>query len=120
VLFAEIEKFPSLVLAHHYPEVPNVGDFTKIEKDEHESVDVLVGGTPCQDFSVAGLRAGLDGKRGHLTIEFAKLAGRLRSKWLVWENVPGVLSMDGGRAFGLFIGILGQLGYRFAYRILDA
>jgi DNA (cytosine-5)-methyltransferase 1 len=120
VLFAEIEKFPSLVLAHRYPEVPNVGDFTKIEKNEHESVDVLVGGTPCQDFSVAGLRAGLDGKRGQLTVEFAKLAGRLRPRWLVWENVPGVLSIDGGAVFGTLLGMLGQLGYGFAYRVLDA
>ena len=74
----------------------------------------------CQDFSVAGLRAGLAGDRGALTIEFLHLAERLRPEWLVWENVPGVLSADGGRAFGTFLGLLGQLGYGFAYRILDA
>jgi len=119
-LFAEIEKFPGAVLAHHYPEVKNVGDFTKIQADECGPIDALVGGTPCQDFSVAGLRAGLDGKRGQLTIEYAALAGRLRPRWLVWENVPGVLSSDGGRAFGTFLGILGQLGYGLAYRVLDA
>lgn len=119
-LFAEIDKFPSLVLAHHYPEVKNVGDFTKITKDDCGSIDVLVAGTPCQDFSVAGLRAGLDGARGQLTIEYARLAHRLRARWLVWENVPGVLSIDGGRAFGTFLGLLGQLGYGIAYRILDA
>lgn len=118
VLFAEIDKFASRVLAHHYPEVPNVGDFTRIATAG--SVDLLVGGTPCQDFSVAGLRAGMDGARGQLTVEFAHLAGRLRPRWLVWENVPGILSVDGGRAFGMFLGILGKLGYGFAYRVLDA
>jgi DNA (cytosine-5)-methyltransferase 1 len=81
--FAEIDKFPSRVLAHHYPEVPNVGDFTKIRENQFDSVELLTGGTPCQDFSVAGLRAGLDGKRGQLTIEYAHLAGRLRPRWLV-------------------------------------
>jgi DNA (cytosine-5)-methyltransferase 1 len=120
VAFAEIEKFPSQVLKYHYPDVPNVGDFTKIRGDEFGTVDVLAAGTPCQDFSVAGLRAGMDGQRGQLTIEFAHLASRLRPRWLVWENVPGILSIDGGRAFGVFLGLLGQLGYGFAYRILDA
>ncbi len=115
--FAEIDKFPSSLLKHHYPEIPNHGDFTTINGD---SIELLVGGTPCQDFSVAGLRAGMDGARGQLTVEFAHLAGRLRPRWLVWENVPGVLSIDGGRAFGTFLGLLGQLGYGVAYRVLDA
>lgn len=118
--FAEIDRAPCAVLKHHYPEVRNAGDFTAINEGDYEPIDVLVGGTPCQDFSVAGLRSGMDGQRGQLTIEFAHLAGRLRSRWLVWENVPGVLSIDGGRAFGTFIGILGQLGYGIAYRVLDA
>jgi DNA (cytosine-5)-methyltransferase 1 len=83
-------------------------------------IDVLVGGTPCQSFSVAGKRAGLDDPRGNLTIEFARLAQRLRPRWLVWENVPGVLSIDDGRTFGAFLGILGELGYGVAYRVLDA
>ena len=120
VAFAEIERFPSAVLAHRFPHTPNLGDFTKIGKDDVGAIDVLVGGTPCQDFSVAGLRAGLAGDRGALTIEFLHLARRLRPEWLVWENVPGVLSADGGRAFGTFVGILGKLGYGFAYRVLDA
>lgn len=118
--FSEIEKFPSAVLSHHYPSVPNVGDFTKIEGNEYGKIDLLVGGTPCQDFSVAGPREGLDGHRGQLTIEFARLAERLRSRWILWENVPGVLSADGGRAFGTFLKALGDIGYGFAYRILDA
>lgn len=114
---SEIEPFPSAVLAHHYPEVANLGDFTGID---HGSIDLLVGGTPCQSFSVAGKRAGLDDARGDLTIEFALLAARLRPRWLVWENVPGVLSIDEGRTFGAFLGMLGVIGYGFAYRILDA
>lgn len=118
--FAEIDRFPSAVLRHHYPSVPNHGDFTTIQGGEYGAIDLLVGGTPCQDFSVAGLRAGMDGKRGQLTVKFAHLAGRLRPRWLVWENVPGVLSIDEGRAFGTFLGMLGQLGYGFAYRVLDA
>jgi len=118
--FAEIDKFPSRVLAHHYPDVPNAGDFTGIQNGDYAAIDLLVGGTPCQAFSVTGLRAGLDDPRGNLTIEYARLAGRLRPRWLVWENVPGVLSIDGGRTFGTFLGMLGQLGYGVAYRVLDA
>ncbi len=118
--FAEIDAFPSAVLTHHYPSVPNHGDFTTIQEDHYGAIALLVGGTPCQDFSIAGLRAGMDGARGALTIQFARLAERLRPRWLVWENVPGVLSIDNGRAFGAFLGSLGQFGYGIAYRVLDA
>jgi DNA (cytosine-5)-methyltransferase 1 len=100
--------------------VINAGDFTKIGKQDVGTIDLLAGGTPCQAFSIAGLRAGLDDPRGNLTIEFARLADRLRPLWLVWENVPGVLSIDDGRTFGAFLGLLVQLGYGVAYRILDA
>jgi DNA (cytosine-5)-methyltransferase 1 len=100
--------------------VPNFGDFTRIGATDVGAIDLLAGGTPCQSFSIAGLRAGLDDPRGNLTIEFARLAGRLRPLWLVWENVPGVLSIDGGRTFGAFLGMLVQLGYGIAYRVLDA
>lgn len=120
--FAEIEKFPAQLLAHHYPGTPNFGDLTKHESWNIESgtVDLLVGGTPCQAFSVAGLRRGMDDERGQLTLEFVRLAARLRPRWIVWENVPGVLSSAGGRDFGSFLGALGELGYGWAYRILDA
>ena len=100
--------------------VPNFGDFTKIGVDDVGTIDLLAGGTPCQSFSVAGKRAGLDDPRGNLTIEFARLAGRLRPLWLVWENVPGILSIDDGRTFGAFLGMLVELGYGIAYRVLDA
>jgi DNA (cytosine-5)-methyltransferase 1 len=100
--------------------VINAGDFTRIGADDVGAIDLLAGGTPCQSFSVAGRRAGLDDPRGNLTIEFARLAGRLRPLWLVWENVPGVLSIDDGRTFGAFLGMLVQLGYGVAYRVLNA
>ena len=120
VAFSEIEKFPSAVLAHHYPNVPNWGDMTKFKEWPDANIDVLVGGTPCQSFSVAGLRKGLDDPRGNLMLTFGSIAQRYRPQWLVWENVPGVLSSNGGRDFGSFLGMLGQLGYGFAYRVLDA
>jgi DNA (cytosine-5)-methyltransferase 1 len=122
VAFAEIEKFPSKVLAHHYPEVPNLGDMTKFREWDIErgTVDVLVGGTPCQSFSVAGLRKGLDDPRGNLALTFVAMVDHYRPEWVIWENVPGVLSSSGGRDFGSFLGALGQLGYGFAYRVLDA
>ena len=101
--------------------VPNLGDFTQIQSSDLRSdIDLLVGGTPCQDFSVAGLRAGLDGDRGNLSLEFLRLAQRTRPRWLVWENVPGVLSSNGGRDFGAILGGMVELGYGFAYRVLDA
>jgi DNA (cytosine-5)-methyltransferase 1 len=110
--FSEIEPFPRKVLAHHYPDVPCHGDFTKLR---HESwikdADVLVGGTPCQAFSIAGLRQSLNDDRGNLTLEFVRLANAIddlrphRPTTIVWENVPGVLSVA-DNAFGCFLGAL--------------
>ncbi len=120
VAFSEIEPFPSAVLAHHYPSVPNLGDMTKFQEWPDEPVDLLVGGTPCQSFSVAGLRKGLEDPRGNLMLTYLAIAQRYRPRWLVWENVPGVLSSNGGRDFGTFLGALGELGYGWAYRVLDA
>lgn len=118
--FSEIDKFPRAVLAHHYPGVPLHGDFTTIGADEYGSIDLLVGGTPCQSFSLAGLRGGLGDDRGNLSLEYLRLAARKRPRWLVWENVPGVLSSGGGRDFGAILGGMAELGYGFAYRVLDA
>lgn len=118
--FSEIEPFPSAVLAHHYPHVPNLGDMTKFRDWKHDAIDLLVGGTPCQSFSVAGLRKGMADPRGNLALTYLAIAERNRPRWVVWENVPGVLSSNGGRDFGSFLGGLGQLGYGFAYRVLDA
>ena len=119
--FSEIDKFPSAVLAERWPHVPNRGDMTKFKEWPNDStIDVLVGGTPCQSFSVAGLRKGLDDPRGNLMLTYLAIADRYRPKWLVWENVPGVLSSNGGRDFAVFLGALGKLGYGWAYRVLDA
>ena len=116
--FAEIEAFPSAVLAHHYPNTPNLGDMTKLGAQvlagKIAAPDVLVGGTPCQAFSVAGMREGLTDPRGALTIKYVELADavdyvragqRKPACVIVWENVPGVLS-DKGNAFGCFLGAL--------------
>ena len=121
VAYSEIERFPSEVLAHHYPQTPNLGDMTKFKEWTNVSnVDLLVGGTPCQSFSVAGLRKGLDDPRGNLMLTYLAIAKQHRPNWLVWENVPGVLSSNGGRDFGSFLGGLAECGYGFAYRVLDA
>ena len=134
---AETAKFPRAVLKHRFPGVPLRGDFTNIEEGDHEPIDVLVGGTPCQSFSVAGARRGLDDPRGDLSLEFLALARRLRPRWLVFENVPGLLSNwsgaperppDLGRCwegdetsdFATFLGALQDCGYGFAWRVLDA
>ena len=118
--FADIEKFPSEVLRHHYPNVTNFGDMTKYKEWNLGTVDLLVGGTPCQSFSVAGLRKGLEDPRGNLALVYCGILDHFRPKWFVWENVPGVLSSGGGRDFGSFLGAVAELGYGFAYRVLDA
>ncbi|WP_430256524.1 DNA cytosine methyltransferase [Neorhizobium sp. DAR64872/K0K18] len=152
--FSEIEAFPSAVLAHHYGSnmpgeplakngIPNYGDFTQIGADAGP-IDLLVGGTPCQSFSVAGKRLGLDDPRGNLALEYLSLARRLRARWIVWENVPGVVSSvtdeedgEGGLQSGIegreagdewieesdfatFLTFVRECGYGFAYRVLDA
>jgi DNA (cytosine-5)-methyltransferase 1 len=85
-----------------------------------EAINILVGGTPCQSFSVAGLRKGLADERGNLALVYCRILERFRPKWFVWENVPGVLSSGHGRDFGSFLGAVAKLGYGFAYRVLDA
>lgn len=119
--FSEIEPFPSAVLAHHWPSIPNLGDMTNYENWKNlGAINVLVGGTPCQSFSVAGLRKGLHDPRGGLMLTYLEIARRFGPRWLVWENVCGVLSSNRGRDFGAFLGALGALGYGWSYRILDA
>jgi DNA (cytosine-5)-methyltransferase 1 len=119
--YSEIEKFPSEVLAHHYPNTPNFGDMTKYKEwNTNGTVELLVGGTPCQSFSVAGLRKGLEDPRGNLALVYCGILDKFRPKWFVWENVPGVLSSNDGRDFGSFLGAVAELGYGFAYRVLDA
>ena len=101
--FSEIEPFPSEVLKYHYPQVCNLGDMTKIKKEDiHGKYDLLVGGTPCQSFSKAGTRTGLNGLSG-LALEYVRLADEGGFRWIVWENVPGVFSCNGGRDFQTFL-----------------
>ncbi len=118
--FSEIEPFPCAVLNHHWPHIPNHGDMTKFEEWPNATIDILVGGTPCQSFSIAGLRKGLADPRGNLMLTYLAIAARYSPEWLVWENVPGVLSSNQGRDFAAFLNGLAELGYGFAYRILDA
>ena len=137
VAFCEIDKFASRVLAHHYPDVPNLGDFTKVDWSQY-SADICVGGTPCQAFSVAGLRNSLADERGNLTLEFVRAINIIRPHTVVWENVPGVLS-TADNAFGCFLaalvgcdepivfeqgwpnaGVVDGPDRRAAWRILDA
>jgi len=106
IFFSEIEPFPSAVLQHHYPDVPNLGDMTKIDGSKYAGkVDVLIGGTPCQSFSVAGKRRSLDDERGNLTLKFVELCDAIKPAFAIWENVPGVLSTR-DNAFGCFLGAL--------------
>ena len=119
--FSEIEEFPCAVLRHHYPEVKNFGDMTQFQGwNINGAIDILVGGTPCQSFSIAGLRKGLDDPRGNLCLTYISIAAKFKPRWIVWENVPGVLSSGGGRDFGSFIGALEKCGYGWSYRVLDA
>ena len=123
--FAETEPFPSAVLKHHWPRITNYKDFTQIglphgQIPDPEPIDLLVGGTPCQSFSVAGKGGGLADPRGNLAFEFFRLARRLRARWFVWENVPNVLYQNKGRNFAALLKEVERLGYGFAYRIFDA
>ncbi len=119
---SEIDPFACAVVDHHW-QLPNLGDMNLITEEMirgNGQLDLIVGGTPCQSFSVAGLRKGLNDPRGNLALVFLRLVGLARPRWVLWENVPGVLSVDRGRAFGSLLGALGELGYGFAWRILDA
>jgi len=117
--FSDIDPFACALLAHRFPNIRNYGDITKYADWTVEPFDLLCGGTPCQAFSVAGLRKGLSDPRGNLALVFLGLASRFKPRWIMWENVPGVLSDKTG-AFASFTGGLAQLGYHCAYRVLDA
>lgn len=119
--FAEIDPFACAVLAHRFPEVPNLGDVTKIDWSRYRGkVDLVVGGSPCQSFSVAGKREGLKGESG-LMFEFVRCVREVRPRWVLWENVPGALSSEGGEAFGCLLRELADGGgYGLAWRVLDA
>lgn len=118
---SEIEKFPSEVLKYHYPFVPNLGDMTNFKEWNNDlAPELLVGGTPCQSFSIAGLRKGMDDPRGNLALTYVAIAEKYKPRWFVWENVPGVLSSNGGKDFASFLSAMANIGYGIAYRVLDA
>ena len=116
----EIDKFCLKVLEKHFPKAKRYTDVTKLEAEDLERVDVLCGGFPCQDLSVAGKRAGLAGGRSSLFFEFARLADALKPQWLVVENVPGLLSSASGKDFRIVVNTLADLGYGLAWRTLDS
>ena len=121
--YAEIDPFPKAVLAHHYPHTPDLGDMTKIDWRKYRgTVDLVCGGSPCQAFSIAGLRKALDDPRGQLMLEYLRACHEIDPEWIVWENVPGVLSADGGRAFGSLLAGVAELWPHggAAWRVLDA
>ena len=121
VAFSEIEPFCCDLLAKRFPDVPNLGDVAGVDWTEYEgSVDVVIGGSPCQAFSMAGRRLGLMDERGQLMLEFVRCVREAKPRWVIWENVPGVLSQDKGRAFGTLLGELEDCGYALAWRVLDA
>jgi DNA (cytosine-5)-methyltransferase 1 len=116
----EIDPAARRVLARHWPDVPCYEDVKELRGDRLPAVDVLCGGFPCQDLSVAGRRAGLAGERSGLFHEFMRLAGELAPRWVLVENVPGLLSSEDGRDMGVVLGTLADLGYGWCYRVLDA
>jgi DNA (cytosine-5)-methyltransferase 1 len=121
--YSEIDPFCCSLLKHHYPQVPNLGDMTKLYETElfkETKLDLLVGGTPCQSFSTAGLRHGLDDECGDLALQFIRLVSVCQPDYFIWENVPGVLSTDSGDAFQQFTNKIRECGYGFAYRVLDS
>jgi len=125
VWFSEIDAYKSSLLKHYYPAIPNVGDMTTItERINNGTISadfrLLAGGTPCPSFSVVGNRKGMDDERGYLAMHYISILDRAKPTWFLWENVPGVLSANGGKDFSTFIGSLVEIGYGVAYRVLNA
>ena len=118
--FSEIEPFPCELLKQKSPAVKNYGDITQYEKWDAGQFDILVGGTPCQSFSIAGKRGGIADERGALMYAYLGIVETYRPRWVIWENVPGVLSSNSGYDFTSFLAGLEECGYGWAYRVLDA
>lgn len=123
VAFSEIEPYCCELLKHRFPNVPNLGDICKIDwkevKEKYGAIDLVVGGSPCQSFSIAGKREGLRGASG-LMYEYIRAVREIRPLWFVWENVPGALTVEGGAAFRQLLSEMDELGYGLAWRVLDA
>lgn len=121
--FCEVDEFPSAVLRERWPDVPNLGDITMVNWKrvvrEYGAADLVVGGSPCQSFSVAGTRTGLDGASG-LMWEYVRCVREVKPRWVLWENVPGALSSSHGEDFRCLLEALDAIGYGLAWRVLDA
>ncbi|RVH79918.1 DNA (cytosine-5-)-methyltransferase [Sinorhizobium meliloti] len=120
VAHAEIDRFAATLLRYRFPDTPNFGDVNGYRDWPDLDIDLVTGGTPCQAFSVAGLRQGLADPRGVLMLDYLAVARRYRPRWLVWENVAGALSHNAGRSFATFLRGLEECGYCCAWRVLDA
>ena len=119
----EIDKYRTKVLERHWPDVPRFTDVRAVGDAELGRVDLIAGGFPCQDISVAGARAGLDGERSGLWFEFIRVVEEIRPAWVLIENVPGLLSSpkgDPGRDFEIIVEGLAERGYGVAWRVLDS
>lgn len=138
---SEIDEAPAKILEYHYPHIPNLGDITKIDWSEVEQVDIITGGSPCQDLSTAGRRAGMtDGTRSNLWVHMREAIAEIKPQYVVWENVRGALSATaasfsdmeptnrqvGGdasvnlRALGRVCGDLADLGYNTEWETIRA
>ena len=124
---SEIDPFPCAVLKERFPTVPNLGDITQITKErldelkqKHGAIDIVVGGSPCQSFSVAGKRLGLEDARGNLMFQYCRVVRTVLPKFFIWENVPGALSSGKGKDFGALITEMADIGYSLCWRVLDA
>lgn len=120
---SEIDNYACQLLAQRFPSVPNLGDIRNITSEdlnEIGSIDIVIGGSPCQSFSATGKRKGLQDPRGSLMFQYIRIIGEVRPKWIIWENVQGALSSERGRAFGTLLRCLAKFGYSLGWRVLDA
>lgn len=118
--FSEIDKYASAVLEYRWPNIQNYGDITKINWAEVPDFDLLTGGSPCQDLSIAGKRAGLGGSRSGLFYEYMRAVKEKKPRYFIWENVKGALSSNNGKDFGIVINEMAQAGYSLWWQVLNA
>jgi DNA (cytosine-5)-methyltransferase 1 len=118
--FSEIDKYASSVLKYHWPNTKNYGDITKINWSEVPDFDLLTGGSPCQDLSIAGKRQGLGGARSGLYFEYMRAVREKRPKYFIWENVKGALSSNNGKDFGIVLNEMAEAGYSLWWQVLNA
>lgn len=118
--FSEIDKYASSVLKYHWPNTKNYGDITKIDWSTVPDFDLLTGGSPCQDLSIAGKRAGLEGARSGLFYEYMRAVKEKRPKYFIWENVKGALSSNKGFDFAAVLNEMAEAGYSLWWQVLNA